>query len=52
MMTTLLRTKLYILRPTRTAVVHQPLLESLNDGLERGLTLVVAPVAMARRRCL
>jgi len=52
MNTTLLRTKLYIPRPARTVVARQPLVARLNDGLERDLTLVVAPVGYGKTTLL
>ncbi len=52
MTTTLLRTKLYIPRPARPALMRQPLIERLNDGLERDLTLVVAPVGYGKTTLL
>ena len=52
MMTALLRTKLYIPRPARTVVARQPLVTRLNDGLDRDLTLVVAPVGYGKTTLL
>lgn len=52
MTTALLRTKLYIPRPARTAVVRQALIERLNDGLDRDLTLIVAPVGYGKTTLL
>ena len=52
MMTALLRTKLYIPRPARMVVARQPLVTRLNDGLDRDLTLVVAPVGYGKTTLL
>ena len=52
MTTTLLRTKLYIPRPARTVVTRQPLVARLSDGLDRDLTLVVAPVGYGKTTLL
>ncbi len=52
MTTTLLRTKLYIPRPAHTAVVRQTLLTRLNEGIDRDLTLVVAPVGYGKTTLL
>ena len=52
MTTTLLRTKLYIPRPARTAVVRQTLVARLNEGIDRDLTLVVAPVGYGKTTLL
>ena len=48
MATTLLRTKLYIPRPTRSLVPRQALVQRLEAGLDRDLTLVVAPVGYGK----
>lgn len=52
MTTALLRTKLYIPHPARTVVTRQPLVARLNDGLDRDLTLVVAPVGYGKTTLL
>ena len=52
MTTTLLRTKLYIPRPPRSAVVRQRLIAQLNAGIENDLTLVVAPVGYGKTTLL
>ncbi|MFO7633441.1 MAG: LuxR C-terminal-related transcriptional regulator [Caldilinea sp.] len=52
MTTALLRTKLYIPRPSRTVVVRQTLIERLNEGIDRDLTLVVAPVGYGKTTLL
>lgn len=52
MTTTLLRTKLYIPRPARTAVVRQTLVERLNEGIDRDLMLVIAPVGYGKTTLL
>lgn len=48
MTTTLLRTKFYIPRPARLLVARDMLIQRLNEGLERDLTLVVAPVGYGK----
>jgi LuxR family maltose regulon positive regulatory protein len=48
MATSILVTKLYI-PPTRTELVHRPsLIERLNDGLDRKLTLISAPAGFGK----
>ena len=50
MTTTLLRTKFYIPRPARLLVAREALIQRLNQGLERDLSLVVAPVGYGKTK--
>jgi len=52
MTTTLLRTKFYIPRPAKQLVTRETLIQRLNEGLERDLTLVVAPVGYGKTTLL
>ncbi len=52
MTTTLLRTKFYIPRPARRLVARSALIQRLNEGLERDLSLVVAPVGYGKTTLL
>jgi len=52
MTTTLLRTKFYIPHPARVLVARAALIQRLNEGLDRDLTLVVAPVGYGKTTLL
>jgi len=51
-MVELLRTKLYIPRPRSKLVSHPRLIEHLNDGLDKKLTLIAAPAGFGKTTLL
>ncbi len=52
MTTALLRTKLYIPRPPQSVVTRAALIERLNEGVARDLTLTIAPVGYGKTTLL
>ncbi len=52
MTTTLLRTKLYIPRPPQSVMTRAALIERLNEGVVRDLTLTIAPVGYGKTTLL